>query len=47
MHLISGFNQLTGIMRTAYNQYESLVLPLQAWLDSAAYKRSWICALRI
>lgn len=26
-------HQLTGIMRTVYNQYESLVRPLQAWLN--------------
>ena len=33
VHMIEGFNQLKGIMRTVYNQYDSLVRPLQAWLD--------------
>jgi oleate hydratase len=31
-HMVSGFNTLTGIMRTRYNQFDSLVLPLQRWL---------------
>nr|WP_258168017.1 oleate hydratase [Paraburkholderia sp. BL21I4N1] len=32
-HMSAGFNQLHGIMRTVYNQYESMVLPLRRWLD--------------
>jgi len=32
-HMVSGFNTLTGIMRTVYNQYDSLVRPLQKWLE--------------
>jgi oleate hydratase len=32
-HMVSGFNRLQGIMRTAYNQYDSLVQPLRKWLD--------------
>ncbi len=32
-HMISGFGRLKGIMRTVYNQYDSLVRPLQAWLE--------------
>jgi oleate hydratase len=31
-HMVSGFNTLSGIMRTVYNQYDSLVRPLQKWL---------------
>lgn len=31
-HMISGFNELRGIMRTPYNQYDSLVRPLVKWL---------------
>ncbi|MFA6267566.1 MAG: oleate hydratase [Pseudolabrys sp.] len=31
-HMVSGFNRLRGIMRTLYNQYDSLVRPLEAWL---------------
>jgi oleate hydratase len=33
VHMVDGFNQLKGIMRTVYNQYDSLVRPLKAWLD--------------
>ncbi len=32
-HMVSGFNHLHGIMRTVYNQYDSLVLPLRKWLE--------------
>ncbi|HXM59876.1 MAG TPA: oleate hydratase [Terriglobales bacterium] len=32
-HMVSGFNTLGGIMRTVYNQYDSMVRPLQKWLD--------------
>jgi oleate hydratase len=31
-HMVSGFNQLHGIMRTVYNQYDSMVRPLRKWL---------------
>jgi oleate hydratase len=32
-HMVSGFNTLTGIMRTVYNQYDSMVRPLHKWLE--------------
>ncbi len=32
-HMVAGFDRLQGIMRTAYNQYDSMVRPLQKWLD--------------
>lgn len=32
-HMVSGFNTLSGIMRTVYNQYDSLVRPLHKWLE--------------
>jgi oleate hydratase len=32
-HLIGGFSRLEGIMRTPYNQYDSMVRPLKKWLD--------------
>ncbi|MGP0068613.1 MAG: oleate hydratase [Isosphaeraceae bacterium] len=32
-HMVPGFNRLEGIMRTVYNQYDSLVRPIQKWLD--------------
>ena len=32
-HMISGFNRLEGIMRTPYNQYDSMVRPLKKWLE--------------
>jgi oleate hydratase len=31
-HMVAGFNQLHGIMRTVFNQYDSMVRPLQKWL---------------
>ncbi|MGN7761681.1 oleate hydratase [Paenibacillus sp. 22594] len=34
MHLISGMNQLKGILHTEYNQFDSLILPLIKWLES-------------
>jgi oleate hydratase len=33
-HMVAGFNRLQGIMRTVYNQYDSIVRPLQKWLDA-------------
>jgi oleate hydratase len=30
--MVSGFTTLAGIMRTVYNQYDSMVLPLHRWL---------------
>ncbi|GAA0306150.1 oleate hydratase [Sphingomonas oligophenolica] len=32
-HMVAGFNRLQGIMRTVYNQYDSMVLPLRKWLE--------------
>ena len=32
-HMVDGFDRLQGIMRTVYNQYDSLVRPLRKWLD--------------
>ena len=32
-HMINGFSQLQGIMRTVYNQNESMILPLRRWLE--------------
>ncbi|MBB6143813.1 oleate hydratase [Silvibacterium bohemicum] len=32
-HMVEGFNRLHGIMRTVYNQYDSMVRPLQRWLE--------------
>jgi oleate hydratase len=37
-HMVSGFNTLHGIMRTPYNQYDSMVLPLKKWLQSRGVK---------
>ncbi len=31
-HMVGGFNRLSGIMRTVYNQYDSMVRPLEKWL---------------
>jgi oleate hydratase len=32
-HMVDGFSRLQGIMRTTYNQYDSLIRPLRKWLD--------------
>ncbi|MCM5569861.1 oleate hydratase [Burkholderiaceae bacterium FT117] len=32
MHLFPGLHELGGIMRTCYNQYDSVVVPLRNWL---------------
>jgi oleate hydratase len=32
VHMVDGFNTLHGIMRTVYNQYDSMVRPLEKWL---------------
>ena len=34
IHMISGFGRLKGIMRTVYNQYDSMVRPLEKWLTA-------------
>ena len=31
-HMVDGFDRLQGIMRTVYNQYDSMVRPLHKWL---------------
>ena len=31
-HMVDGFNRLKGIMRTVYNQHDSMVRPLHKWL---------------
>jgi oleate hydratase len=33
-HMIEGFNQLHGIMGTVYNHYDSMVRPLEKWLEA-------------
>ncbi len=53
-HMVSGFERLEGIMRTVYNQYDSLVRPLKKWLDERgvvfetkhARHRSWLYRAR-
>ncbi|WP_353064507.1 oleate hydratase [Tunturibacter psychrotolerans] len=32
-HMVAGFSKLNGIMRTVYNQYDSMVRPLSRWLE--------------
>ena len=31
--MVAGFNRLHGIMRTVYNQYDSMIRPHHKWLD--------------
>jgi len=37
-HMVDGFDRLRGIMRTLYNQYDSLVRPLHKWLKERGVK---------
>jgi len=37
-HMVDGFGRLQGIMRTVYNQYDSMVRPLQKWLEARGVK---------
>lgn len=32
-HMVAGFSRLNGIMRTVFNQYDSMVRPLRKWLE--------------
>ncbi|NJF24561.1 oleate hydratase [Thermococcus sp. Bubb.Bath] len=32
MHLVKGLNRIEGVKRTPYNQYDSIILPIQNWL---------------
>ena len=32
VHMVDGFSRLRGILRTVYNQYDSMVRPLEKWL---------------
>ena len=38
IHLLPGFNQLKGILRTVYNQYDSVILPIETWLKDRGVK---------
>jgi len=37
-HMVEGFERLQGIMRTVYNQYDSMVRPLRKWLEARDVK---------
>ena len=37
-HMVDGFDRLKGIMRTVNNQYDSMVRPLQKWLEARDVK---------
>ena len=37
-HMVDGFSRLQGIMRTVFNQYDSMVRPLHKWLDDRGVK---------
>lgn len=43
IHLLPGFNQLRGIMRTVYNQYDSVVLPIESWLKARGVQFEMEC----
>ncbi len=37
-HMVEGFERLQGIMRTVYNQYDSMIRPLTKWLETRGVK---------
>jgi oleate hydratase len=37
-HMVDGFDRLQGIMRTVYNQFDSMVRPLWKWLEARGVK---------
>jgi len=39
-HMVGGFNRLQGIMRTVFNQYDSMVRPLLRWLQQRGVRLS-------
>ena len=39
-HMVQGFNRLQGILRTPYNQYDSMVRPLLRWLQQRGVRFS-------
>lgn len=38
IHLVSGLNRLGGVMRTKYNQYDSVVRPMKKYLEAKGVK---------
>ena len=40
-HMVSGFNTLSGILRTVFNQYDSMVQPLRKWLEERGVEISF------
>ncbi|MEO3479869.1 oleate hydratase [Phaeobacter sp. CAU 1743] len=34
IHLFPGFTRVSGVLRTRYNQYDSIVVPILAWLQA-------------
>ena len=34
IHLLPGFTRISGILRTRYNQYDSMIVPILAWLKT-------------
>ena len=46
MHLMPGMKRLEGILRTKYNQYHSVVLPIQRWLEDKGVTLRLDCAVR-
>lgn len=32
LHLLPGFSRIKGILRTRYNQYDSIIAPIESWL---------------
>lgn len=45
LHLFPGLTRLSGILRTRYNQYDSLVAPICAWLAERGVKLRTGCSV--
>jgi len=45
MHEFCRIETLEGVMRTPMNQYESLIKPLQAWLQDRGVKPQFGCTV--
>jgi len=45
IHLFPGFTRIKGILRTRYNQYDSLIAPIVDWLEARGVRIDRSCAV--
>lgn len=46
MHLLPGFERFLHILRTRYNQYDSMILPIRNWLESQGVNFMMDCQVK-